>query len=826
MKTKITLILLLILAFSKLQGQHFIKPGDGIRTKSFYHPQGLDLYLNETDPEGNIYHLYYDTVTSGFNYGREFAKIRLQIFDGKSWLFSKPVYLFSNNDVIAPRIMDLQWYNNALYICGSFDSSSNNSGGGILKFENRQWQTVSAGLSKLNNLPYLVNKLYAFNQQLLATGDFDSIPGTPCKGMLLLNNGTWSVVGNNTAMNGFNGTSNYNSNYFEAVNDTLYVYKKNNIGDDTITIGGKKIYRIGRFHNGDFEQVPPVQGRISHLLSYNGLTAAIELSPLFYARYLTVKTGNNWTRHQLPDSFYSTNFITGSNTGNQLYFAVQNSNQLTIDIYKFNGSAVSKLKPWQIAGSYIPLSTSKTIDGIVMCGNFQKTNTANFNDSCRYISALVFTPSTIISGYTFMDNNADGIKQSNEPVLPFCTVSINGKTAHTLSDSRGHYTFHLPTGSSYTISAYSSNGYTVSSSVNIASGKDSIYNTNLPMVSENKNDIGITLYSTTGRKARQGFVVQYKIEIQNTDNNASNVSVRVGMPKGYTSLLPKNYSVQGQTPTSFTFNTTLSPHSLSTYDFSCVYGVDSFALGQKITLSATLQQNDNFNANNTDTLVQTVTSAYDPNIKTASPSEIVSNNRRVNYIIYYQNEGNDTAINVTILDTLAPDTDLKSIRINTSKGFSVENNILIWRLENIMLPPKEASFQKSSGYVSFTINLSEEAKVGDTVFNKAAIYFDYQKPVITNSATVVFKKVNSLFKPQKIKLFSIYPNPSNGQFSYKNPGGLTGYLQLTDINGRSILNIPIDEEGVVVLPASVVTGVYFLRHSDTGEIIGKLMITR
>ena len=105
---KILLIALLIPFVKYSKAQHFEKLGSGLSIKTFPHQQGIDFYLNQITPNGEIYNVYYDTVTSSFNYGKEFISVRLQIYTGNCWLFSKPIKLFATNDINAPRILDIE----------------------------------------------------------------------------------------------------------------------------------------------------------------------------------------------------------------------------------------------------------------------------------------------------------------------------------------------------------------------------------------------------------------------------------------------------------------------------------------------------------------------------------------------------------------------------------------------------------------------------------------------------------------------------------------------------------------------------------------------
>jgi hypothetical protein len=68
------------------------------------------------------------------------------------------------------------------------------------------------------------------------------------------------------------------------------------------------------------------------------------------------------------------------------------------------------------------------------------------------------------------------------------------------------------------------------------------------------------------------------------------------------------------------------------------------------------------------TFCREVTSSFDPNIKTALPrgigeDHLIDDDWRLNYVIDFQNTGNDTAFTVVVRDTLSEHLDLSSLRI-------------------------------------------------------------------------------------------------------------------------------------------------------------------
>lgn len=138
-----------------------------------------------------------------------------------------------------------------------------------------------------------------------------------------------------------------------------------------------------------------------------------------------------------------------------------------------------------------------------------------------------------------------------------------------------------------------------------------------------------------------------------------------------------------------------------------------------------------------------VVGSYDPNDKQAFPQgnceeNFVRRDERLTYTIRFQNTGTADAIHVFILDTLDTNLDLDAIQV---LGMSHEpmiteilpDRVLKFRFDNIHLPDSNTNEALSHGYVTYEIRPLAGIVDGTRVENKAAIYFDFNDPVITNS---------------------------------------------------------------------------------------------
>jgi uncharacterized repeat protein (TIGR01451 family) len=144
-----------------------------------------------------------------------------------------------------------------------------------------------------------------------------------------------------------------------------------------------------------------------------------------------------------------------------------------------------------------------------------------------------------------------------------------------------------------------------------------------------------------------------------------------------------------------------------------------------------------------------VTGSYDPNDKNGFPlgSGIEHNiypNGKLDYLIRFQNTGNDTAFTVVIRDTLDIDLDIFSVKSGASSHnytFKIYGpRVLEWTFNNIMLPDSTTDLEGSNGFVFFTVNQNKNLADGTEINNTADIYFDFNDPIITNTTSHIIDR--------------------------------------------------------------------------------------
>ncbi|MFN8713218.1 MAG: hypothetical protein ACK5Z2_10240 [Bacteroidota bacterium] len=137
-----------------------------------------------------------------------------------------------------------------------------------------------------------------------------------------------------------------------------------------------------------------------------------------------------------------------------------------------------------------------------------------------------------------------------------------------------------------------------------------------------------------------------------------------------------------------------------------------------------------------------VVNGYDPNDKKVHPVGLcsegyINDQQKLTYTIRFQNTGNSSAVNVVVKDSISQALDINTFRfIYASHDVIVEKsagNIITFRFDSILLPDSLTSNVLSQGYFIFEISPVQTLSPGSQIENFAAIYFDFNPPIITNT---------------------------------------------------------------------------------------------
>jgi len=159
----------------------------------------------------------------------------------------------------------------------------------------------------------------------------------------------------------------------------------------------------------------------------------------------------------------------------------------------------------------------------------------------------------------------------------------------------------------------------------------------------------------------------------------------------------------------------------------------------------------------------------------------------LNYVIYFQNTGTDTAFRVFVRDTLSNKMDLQSFEmISASHPYVLsikDSNELEWKFDPIILPDSNHNEIKSHGFVAFKIKPKPNNISGSLIHNKASIYFDFNLPVETNYHITSVLPENFICPGSNISFASKYPGNHSYQWKINSGSGYTNLSNNAIFNG-------------------------------------------
>lgn len=224
----------------------------------------------------------------------------------------------------------------------------------------------------------------------------------------------------------------------------------------------------------------------------------------------------------------------------------------------------------------------------------------------------------------------------------------------------------------------------------------------------------------------------------------------------------------------------------------------------------------------------TLLCAIDPNDKVASPvgegpEHLTAMGQVLTYTVRFQNTGNAEAWHVAIVDTLDSDLDLSTLKVleasHAQHSLLTHEGVLRFDFADINLPDSASDPMGSQGFVRFSIAPLPGLAEGTVAHNTAAIYFDNNAPVITNTTFNTFSTeagTVGIAEPVADGRIAVYPNPAQGPVTVHLGGDLQGRVtvDLLDGTGRLVHSITRRSDTVVLAGEGLPDGVYLVRATD------------
>lgn len=237
--------------------------------------------------------------------------------------------------------------------------------------------------------------------------------------------------------------------------------------------------------------------------------------------------------------------------------------------------------------------------------------------------------------------------------------------------------------------------------------------------------------------------------------------------------------------------------------------------------------------------------SLDPNDKRGFPSgrgqtnEVLASDE-MEYIIRFQNTGNDTAFRVVVRDRIPATLDVSTfVPGPSSHPYTlriIDGDMLEWTFFPILLPDSATNEAGSQGFLSFSMHQTAGNTTGTRLENAAAIYFDFNSPVVTDTAwhtigeglqaIVAIDESEDETDPIQVRA---YPNPFQQQVTFDlgeyQPKALR--FEMYDLQGRMVQQIHLRSRNkFTVQREGLIQGTYPFRLTDGETLIktGKLVI--
>lgn len=455
-----------------------------------------------------------------------------------------------------------------------------------------------------------------------------------------------------------------------------------------------------------------------------------------------------------------------------------------------------------------------------------------------------------ISGSVFTDDNNNCTWDANEAPLSGRIVQLSPLNLYTTTDSTGYYEFSVPPGN-YTVTVstanigfYRANCPNSSHSYNVTIANSSSVSSGNNFGLEEFTPCPVLNTSMATWAVRPCFATTYTVRVSNVGVvDASGVTVQLDLDPEV-SLQSSSIPATSLGNNSYSFNVgSVEAHKHVDFTFSglasCSAQVGDTACSTVSVTPVDPCQVQYPQYKTTYEYCRRMTNAYDPNEKLvltpmmATPNYIDST-AVLDYQVSFQNTGTDTAYTVRITDTLSDHLDPATFIPGTSSHSYTyriyENNIIEWTFANIMLPDSNVNEPMSHGFVLFRIAQDPNNPTGTDIENSAAIFFDFNAPVITNSTLVTVDNTTVSIEDVRDNsaMLKVFPNPASSSVRFvfsevKN----TGYrVEVYDLSGRAVHVSPeVTSASYEMHRGNLAAGMYTFKVYNGAEqvAVGKLM---
>ncbi|HQW17736.1 MAG: T9SS type A sorting domain-containing protein [Bacteroidota bacterium] len=495
------------------------------------------------------------------------------------------------------------------------------------------------------------------------------------------------------------------------------------------------------------------------------------------------------------------------------------------------------------SGDYLT-SIQQTTDGKYILGGYSESNisgdkTESSQGNFDYWVVKLTDKFNLINGKLFVDANSNTVQDAGEISFSNRIVTEQNTGRFTFSQQDGKYTIAVFDTGNFTVSGAPLNYYNsvpivhtayFNSIQQIDSLNDFAFQPNGVL-----NDVCINL--TPLGNFRSGLFANYYISYINNGTTTLSPTV-IFFPDANVSFTSANVTPTSVTTDSVVWNIgALAPFQSG----SIVVTVNvhtGLPIGSLINSSVRIEPvagDANPGCNYSSWEVFT-TGSFDPNDILVSRDTLftteIPNPPYLDYIIRFQNTGNDTAFNVKILNPL----DTNKLQLNTleyvasshpvNMNFIYHERNMEFKFDNILLPDSNVNEPLSHGFIHYRIKPKTSLILTDTIKNTAAIYFDFNDPVITNTATTHVVLPTGIASYQSAENIQLFPNPAQSELNIQQIAAVEK-IQVIDVLGKIVFEKKIkSQQNLKINISQFQNGVYFVKAYSAHDVVVKKFVKR
>lgn len=458
------------------------------------------------------------------------------------------------------------------------------------------------------------------------------------------------------------------------------------------------------------------------------------------------------------------------------------------------------------------------------------------NSYCSFNPGGVYNT---ISGTFSMDLDTNGC-DANDFHFSNSKITIDHGTVSgsTFTLGNGNYSFFVQSGN-FTVTPLFENPYfsvsPASATLNFAHVDSSTQTQHFCVIPNGVHkDLEITILPIT--TARPGFNATYQLVYKNKGNQTLSGNLSFTYDDAVLDFISADVAPTTQTTNSliWAYNALKPFESRSvTFILNVNSPMETPAInnGDVLNFSAAIDPiaGDETIGDNTIALSQIVRGSFDPNDKTCLEGDTVTPEMvggYLHYLIRFQNSGTAAAENIVVKDVLdATKFDISTFELTSAshpQTTKISGNKVEFQFENIHLPPEIENEPASHGYIAFKIKTKPGLAISSVISNKADIYFDYNFPITTNTATSTVAPLlaNNNFENNSVLLS---PNPTKGVVHIASKGTISSVL-LFDVQGRILETVTAAGEQMDFDLGQQASGIYFVKvATEKGSKVQKII---